>query len=370
MKLSPLRMRAIRTRQANTEVFSFFIAGSHLADIAELSRIQRTATGEIIGFQRPEIRSHVKSIVSYLDRGDVLFPNAIILALGPGYQFSAARGTKPSSIAAIGEAGTLTIPVLKGKKIAWVVDGQQRTLALSETVNAMLPVPVVAFVSKDIVVHREQFILVNKAKPLSPRLIDELLPEVGAELPRDLSARRVPSILCNILHVAQDSPFRGLVRRPSGDGQGIVTDSALLRAIRRSVLDPRGALAMFVSPDNQADLDQMYRTLAIYWRAVKNVFPQAWGLPAEESRLMHAAGIEAMSVLMDQILSRVGPNDDAYAFCSFVLSEIAPACCWTSGRWDGLDRAWNDLQCTSKDIRALSNHLLSLEREVFRKVAA
>jgi hypothetical protein len=53
------------------------------------------------------------------------------------------------------------------------------------------PVPVIGFVSSDIETHREQFILVNKAKPLPTRLINELLPELSTLLPRDLAVRSV-----------------------------------------------------------------------------------------------------------------------------------------------------------------------------------
>ncbi|HEY3776831.1 MAG TPA: DGQHR domain-containing protein DpdB [Rhizomicrobium sp.] len=371
MKANPLRIRAIRTKQAGTDVFAFFLPGSRISDIAELSRLGVSELGTITGFQRPEIRSHVRNIVSYLNRGAVLFPNAIIIALGPSVRFSAARGTKPDALEHAGEAGTLSIPIHAGKKIGWIVDGQQRSIALAETVNQTLPVPVIAFISNEINTHREQFILVNKAKPLSPRLIDELLPEVGSELPRDLAVRRVPSALINILNSAPDSPFCNLIRRPSCEGaQAVVTDSALLKAVRRSIQDPRGALAIHVSPDGRADLDQMFGVLVAFWSAVRDAFPNAWGLPAERSRLMHAAGIEAMGVLMDQVLSRLLPNDDVCATAQTTLRAIAPACRWTSGRWDAIDRAWNDIQCTPRDIRLLSNHLLSLERGVFRKAAA
>jgi DGQHR domain-containing protein len=371
MKSAALRIRAIRTRQANTDVFAFFLSGSRLTEIAELSRLGVSENGTISGFQRPEIRTHVRNIVSYLDRGEVLFPNAIILALSPSVRFTAARGSKPDALEQVGEAGTLTLPIHSGKRIGWIVDGQQRSIALAETTNHLLPVPVVAFVSNDIGTHREQFILVNKAKPLSQRLIDELLPEVGSELSRDLAVRRVPSALCNILNSATESPFHGLIRRPSTEGSNaVVTDSALLKTIRRSIQDPRGALALYVTPDGHADLDQMFRILVAFWSAVRDVYPSAWGLPAERSRLMHAAGIEAMGVLMDQILSRLMPNDDPYVCSRSTLQLIAPSCRWTSGRWDAIDRAWNDIQCTSKDIRALSNYLLSLERDAFRKVAA
>jgi hypothetical protein len=174
-----------------------------------------------------------------------------------------------------------------------------------------------------------------------------------------------------VLNSAPDSPFHGLIRRPSTEGtKAVVTDSALLKVIRRSIQDPRGALALYVTADGHADLDQMFHLLKAFWGAVRDVFPNAWGLPAERSRLMHAAGIEAMGVLMDQILSRLLAHDAAYAFTRSTLQVIAPSCRWTSGRWDALDRAWNDIQCTSKDIRALSNYLLSLERDAFRKAAA
>ena len=104
-----------------------------------------------------------------------------------------------------------------GSKAAWIVDGQQRSIALSQARNKSFPVPVVAFVSEELSVHREQFILVNKAKPLDPRLINELLPEVDTAFPRDLSSRRFPSELVNRLQTSADSPFQGLIKRLSDD---------------------------------------------------------------------------------------------------------------------------------------------------------
>lgn len=371
MSTNHISVRAIRTRQGKAEVYAFFLPGSRLLEIGEISRLGLRDNGTIDGFQRPEIRSHVRNIVEYLDRGPALFPNSIILALAPGTRFSAARGTKPNAVDRSSEAGTLSIPIRPGRKAGWIVDGQQRTLALAETCNADLAVPVVAFVSGDLSIHREQFILVNKARPLSPRLIDELLPQVGAILPRDLSVRRVPSALCNALNTEADSPFCGLIRRPSCDGpRAVVMDSSLIKVMRRSIQDPRGALAACVASDGSADLDAMFRLMVGYWTAVKDVFPDAWGLPPDRSRLMHAAGIEAMGVLMDQVMTRYDPHADSYGAVRTILRHLAPVCRWTSGRWETLDRAWNDIQCTSKDVRALSNLLVAAEREASRMVAA
>lgn len=247
-KLDPIIVRAVRTRQGNNvEVFAFFLPGPAILEVADIARVHRDDDGgSLQGFQRPEIKSHVKQIADFLDHGPVLFPNAIILALSPEIEFRASRGPSPEGLIEVSQAGTLTIPVHpEGKRAAWIVDGQQRSLALARTKNHDINVPVIGFISADIDTHREQFILVNKAKPLPARLINELLPETSAFLPRDLSMRRIPSELVNWLTRRPGSPFRGLVRRISDndDAKGVVVDTALISVIKGSLSSPLGALS-------------------------------------------------------------------------------------------------------------------------------
>ncbi|KRA84084.1 DGQHR domain-containing protein DpdB [Altererythrobacter sp. Root672] len=364
-----MHVHALSTRQGDHEVYAFFIDGDRILEIADIARVGRE-DGEIAGFQRPEIKTHVRQIAEYLDHGGVLFPNALILALAPGVHFAGKRGTKNRKADAGAEVGVLSIPVRPGRKAGWIVDGQQRALALAQSSAAGVIVPVVAFVTGDISVHREQFILVNKAKPLNRRLIDELLPTVGTMLPRDLAARRVPSTLCSVLNDTPGSPFQDLIVRPSNAGDGaVVTDSHVTNLIRRSMADPRGALAAHVLPDGRADLDGMYRTMVDFWWAVRDTFPEAWGLAPDRSRLMHGAGLAAMGVLMDQIMSRAYAGDGRL-HAGAILARIAPHCRWTEGRWRSIDRDWNDLQCTPRDVRALSNLLIALERDTARLEAA
>lgn len=362
---------AILARQGGVEVFALFLPGDRILEVADICRIGMNSECEVLGFQRPEIKDHVRRIADYLDNGDVLFPNAIILALAPGAVFRPKRGTKNGGTDGTSESGVLSIPVRAGRKAAWIVDGQQRALALAQTRGAGLPVPVIAFVSGDLAVHREQFILVNKSRPLDRRLIDELLPTVGSVLPRDLAPRRVPSALCAILNETPGSPFHQLIRRPSGSpAAAVVTDSSLTGLMRRSLQDPRGALAAYIAPDGSPDLDGMYAVLVAFWSAVRDVFPEAWGQPPDRSRLMHAAGLAAMGVLMDQVVARFAHSRDLYGSARAVLERIAPCCRWTEGRWEGIDRAWNDIQCTTKDVRSLSNLLVALERDASRAAAA
>jgi DGQHR domain-containing protein len=360
-----LSVRALRTKQGNdVHVFAFFIPGSTLLQVAEISRVRREEDGSLHGFQRKEIRNHVRSIVEFLDQGPAIFPNAIILAISPQAEFTQSRGTKSTGDAGSSVSGTLRIPLAAhGDKAAWIVDGQQRAMALSLAKDTTLHVPVIAFVSEDLTVHREQFILVNKARPLPPRLINELLPEVDTVLPRDLAPRRIPSELVNKLNTSPSSPLFGLIRRPSDDSaDAVIVDTALLKSIKNSVGSPLGALAPYkASSSRPADVESMYRVLVGYWDAVRRVFPDAWGLSPSQSRLMHSAGIEAMGYLMDRIMSRASATADLRAHFVEALARIAPHCRWTSGTWPELGREWNDFQSINRDIKQLSDQLARLD---------
>jgi DGQHR domain-containing protein len=369
-----LTVRALCTQQGDgIDVYAFFVPGGDLLRIAEISRVHRSDDGVLHGFQRKEILTHVRSITEFLNQGPVLFPNAIILALAPSATFVKARGTKPSGDSGASEAGTLRIPMpTSGPKAAWIVDGQQRSIALSNATDPSFPVPVIAFVSEDVAMHREQFILVNKARPLPPRLINELLPEVSAHLPRDLAPRRIPSELVNLLNTSPDSPLRGLIRRTSDDSPGaVIVDTALMKVVSNSIRSPLGALAPFkASGDVPADTAAMYAILSSFWAAVRDAFPDAWGLPPTQSRLMHSAGIMALGVLMDRVMSRLGRGDDPYRHALESLSRIAPHCRWTSGQWPGTGREWNDIQNVTKDVRLLADQLMRLDHAyAFTKAA-
>jgi DGQHR domain-containing protein len=365
-------VRALRAIQGDqVQVYSFFIPGHELLQIAAVDRIGRSASGKLEGFQRGHIKRHVAAITEFLDSGKVLFPNAIILALSSQVRFVRSRGKEPEGASAGGEIGTLYMPTsIEGRRAAWIVDGQQRSLALSQSQNRSLAVPVVAFVSEDLTVQREQFILVNKAKPLSPRLVDELLPEVDAYLPRDLATRKLPSALVDKLNRSVQSPFHTLIKRASDgpDATGVVNDRALVTSIRKRIESPLGALAVFrKSAARVADTEAMYQVLVDFWGAVKRAFPDAWGLPPTHSRLLHAVGIEAMSSLMDSLYMRMPPNEEAEDFLFRSLQAIAPYCSWNSGRWSDIEKDWNELEYTSRDVRELTEQLVRLDSEVNRR---
>jgi DGQHR domain-containing protein len=369
-----LSIRALRTTQGDSvEVFSFFIKGSEIAQVAEISRISRDDDDALKGFQRKEIQNHVRGIVEYLDRGNVLFPNAIILALSPEVEFRQSRGPTPEGVAEVAQIGTLSIPIREeGHRVAWIVDGQQRSLALSRTKNVDIAVPVVAFIAGEIETQREQFILVNKARPLPVRLINELLPEIGIQLPRDLSTRKIPSELCNLLNRDPKSPFFELIRRISQEHlkSAVIVDTALIKVMKNSITNPLGALALYKEPGaGQSDIDGMYRTMFLFWQTVKEEFPEAWGKPPTRSRLMHSAGIQAMGVLMDRIMTRFHGHSDPRLEVQRSLRRLKPHCCWTEGTWEGLGLKWNEVQNVPKHVRGLADLLVRLDFTLSQKAA-
>src|SRR5206468_12454571 len=132
-KASQLTVRALKTRQGGgTEVYSFFIPGGELSRIADITRLERGQNDLLKGFQRKEIKNHVRSIVQFLNQGSVLFPNAIIVALAPEVRFKKSRGPALTGTMKAVQAGALSIPLREeGSRSAWIVDGQQRSIALS-----------------------------------------------------------------------------------------------------------------------------------------------------------------------------------------------------------------------------------------------
>jgi len=357
-------VRAMRSYQANIPVYMFFLPGAKILEIADVCRLTRTKEA-VDGFQRDAIKRHISAIVDYLNTGDVLFPNAVLLALSPRVNFVRSRGPTPKGMIVAGEPGRLELlSHSDGSKCGWIVDGQQRSIALANASHGDRPVPVVAFASDDLQLHREQFILVNKARPLPRRLVDELLPEVdAAHLPVDMAVRQIPSALVNRLDADPKSPFFGLIRRTTtkSDPARVITDSALVKAFQRQIHQPLGSLNSFRTVDGAStDPNGMYKLICAYWAAVKDVFADAWGLPPEQSRLMHSAGITALGALMDYLVPRSSQHDDFGKFVRESLRRISPQCAWTAGRWPDLNCAWNDIESTASGVRRLTEQLVRM----------
>lgn len=364
-KTATIERRALRFRQSpDCLLYIFSLTAAQILQIADISRVSRDQSGDLIGYQRPEVRQHIQEITDYLDGDEVIFPNPIIIALPTSVKFKNGRGIGVDGDH--GDQGRILIPVPPedSPKVGWIVDGQQRALALARAKRQDLAVPVNAFVTDSIDIQRDQFLRINNTRPLPRGLVTELLPTISSPLPPRLAVRKAPSELCDLLNRDEASPFYGLIKRSSTSTaqrkQTTITDTSIVKMLDDSLNQPSGCLFPFRNiSTGETDFAGIWQLLLTYWNAVKETFPDAWGKPPAQSRLMHGAGLRAMGRLMDRLMATVDVRQKAAADQVLKdLSLIAPYCHWTSGTWDELDMRWNDIQNLGRDMNKLSNYLM------------
>jgi DGQHR domain-containing protein len=360
-----LARRALRIAQGSgMPLYLFSLTAREILEVAEISRVGRGDHSELIGYQRPEVRQHVKEITDYLNGEEVLFPNSIIIALPSTVKWTSSRGPNVSD--GISTSGTLEIPLagLSGSRPGWIVDGQQRALALAKAKRQDFPVPVNAFIADSVDVQRDQFLRINNTRPLPKGLVTELLPKVSSPLPPKLRFKQLPSALCDLLNIKEESPFYGLIKRPSSSGgerkSAVITDTSIVAAIQESLQQSGGCLFQYRNlSSGETDSTRIWLVLVTYWSAVRDTFPEAWGKHPGKSRLMHGAGIRAMGRLMDRVMPMVDASKpEAIETVRKDLALLAPYCHWTDGKWDELRMNWDEVQNVPRHINELSNYMI------------
>jgi DGQHR domain-containing protein len=350
---------AIEIRQSpGRKLFVFSVDGKSLPRFAAVSRVGRDDGDEVIGYQRPEVSSHIDQIRRYLESEGPMIPNAMVLAFDKRVKFRSANGSR--SVAS-GRHGFLDIPLDEDTRPGWIVDGQQRAAAIREAILDQFPVFIVAFVTDSEAEQSEQFILVNSTKPLPTSLLYELLPGTRTTLPTKLHVRRTDAVTADMLNTNKESVFCGRIKTATKP-DGKINQTAVMNMVRNSRTD--GVLYRAAGDDpTSPDYDTMFDVLNDYWAAVADVFPDAWTLEPRRSRLTHGAGIVSMGWIMDAVADRLRRKCTFPTKSDFEkdLRKLQPHCFWTEGVWPlgpGLDRRWNELQNTPKDVQMLGTHLL------------
>lgn len=354
-----IRLPALRIRQGSKFVYLFGVDGKLLPTFAAISRIHRDEM-QLMGYQRPEVTSHVRAIRRYIESEGSFLPNAIVLAFDDRVTFEPIGAP---NIAEYSVPGTLIIPLDPDGgdlvKAAWVVDGQQRTAAIRDAEIDSFPIGVVGFIATGASEQRSQFILVNSTKPLPKGLIHELLPETTGKLPDAYARRKLPAYLIGRLNMESDSPFAGAIATPTMK-DGYITDNSVLRMLEHSIYD--GALYQYRDPfTGEADEEQMLLHVKMVWSLVRATWAQEWSLPPRKSRLTHGAGIQAMGYVLDTLTADVAAPEVPGLDLDEAIRPLRAVCAWTSGTWQFGDddvRKWNQIQNTPNDIRVLTNYLV------------
>ncbi|MFA0415269.1 DGQHR domain-containing protein DpdB [Vibrio renipiscarius] len=363
-----MKKKALKIRQScGVELYQVNMNLEEIESISSISRIFRSQN-KLEGYQRPEVRNHINNIAAYIESDGAVIPNSIIMSL--------TRNVKRKKI----DEDLYEITIPKSKQSAVLVDGQQRVAALKLANKPNFYLPVCLFISDDVNFDRQQFLLINSAKPLSKSLIYELLPHANGVFSQELTRRKLPSLIVQLLNYEKKSPLNGLIKVVTNPG-GLIADNSLMKMVDNSLRE--GALyahsevakLTYDAKDCQIMLEMLYA----YFAAVRDVFAEDWGKRPKESRLFHGAGIIALGQLFDEIYYSFLVSKQAEPFynCAQIkLSRIKPYCRWSDGVWEfGPDadgqpivKKWNQIQNLSQDISLVTDYLVRLydlqEREV------
>lgn len=352
--MTTFRFKAIRAKQADGhDVFSFAATPEQILAFSEIERVGRNDDGQLKGFQRHQVASHIREIRDYLSRVDAILPNAVIVAF--------IDGVKVKNL----DQNIVDVEIsTKQGKPGFIVDGQQRLTALSGLRKDGFQVFVSALICRDQNELKQQFVLINNTRPLPKTLIYELLPEVSG-LPERLGSRKISARVIEKLNHNKNSALRGEIKQHTNP-KGTLSDTAMQKIVMNSATD--GALREFIA--SQEDYEaKIVDLLNEFFFSVKYAFGSEWvGMNSKSSRLRHGAGLVAMGFVMETIYSMLGATHRDQFIP--ILMDLRSHTAWTSGEWklaDGDVRKWNGIQNTPTDISALSNFLAKATKKICRK---
>lgn len=343
-----LTFSAIRADQSTSHtVVSIAASAKDILRFSAIDRIGRDGEGNLSGFQRPQIATHIREIRDYLQKPDAILPNPIVVAF--------TKGVKVTDID--GSMCKIKIDISEGP-LGLVVDGQQRLTALSQLEDKDFKVFVSVVICRDEAELRRQFVLINNTRPLPKSLIYELLPGVES-LPPRFEGRSIAAEFTDKLNYTSISSLRGQIHQHTNPN-GIISDTAIQKVIMNSLSD--GILRDIMQSENGRE--RSLKLVSEFYKAVQRVFPEAWwGHTPKTSRLVHGAGIGALGYVMEVLATL----DGARSWEEFAkgLGCLADRTAWTAGEWDfggGDVRHWKAIQNVNRDVTTLAQYLVRIVR--------
>lgn len=341
--MSKIEFSAAYAQQSpDHRVLTFAATAQQVLSFATIERITCDQDGEVSGFQRPQVASHIREIKDYLTKPEAVLPNAIVVAFIDKVEVKAVKNGMCKIVIDVSDGA----PGL-------VVDGQQRLTALSQTNRDDFQLFVSALICQSEEELRRQFVLINNTKPLPKSLIYELLPTVDG-LPDRMQSRSVAAELTSKLNYLGYSSLRGMIYQHTNP-TGIIRDTSIQKVMMNSLTD--GIMRELVKQPHGKQ--KCVKLTSEFYKAVQMVFPDDWkDHTPKTSRLVHGAGIQALGYVMETLAVLEGAR--TWEQFAEHLGCLRGQTAWTSGSWNfgaGDTRHWKAINVTGRDIMTLAKHL-------------
>lgn len=387
--LQRLKLLGVASRLSDESVrFQFTIDGRLIRAFAAVDRLDAIAG---TGNQRDEIIKHVREISDGM-RSGVQVPNSVIVvfneqvfswdqendeAIPESWVICRVLGGwvnvphPDDSTRTIQEVASVELDIpyrnaaFDEEKCALLVDGQQRTAALSLVDVDVAPsyqLSVNALVST----HEEAkstFRIANTTVKITTDFSRALLGTLDDAPGYVKQEKRVAQAVKILALDDAFSPFYKLVKHPGVESRGCPIAYNTLFAVVNAF--DQSSLEFNEKPEELATC------VRAAFDVVKKVWPEAWGKAPKDSRLMHGAGLRAITgVLVDLVKSQAYINnydwrpESAWTEIHASLERLATRVQWTAAAISGTatqKKIYMDeiqkRQNTNQDIQALTQFL-------------
>ncbi len=302
-----MQIPAIKINQNQKDLFVTSLSARDLLKLAKVDQWSPEKEGSRDqGYQRAPEKSHIGKIASYLQNRDALLPNAILL-----------NSRKPLGFVESSEESLVGTINLRPQDVLWNVDGQHRVAGLrkaieedgsTELADFFLPVVIASGLSKD--EEMLQFFTVNRTqKGVRTDLTERLLyqraktPEGRDEIRGKGQYWIVRAVkIVDYLNNQSDSPWRGRIQLPNTNVKAPAKQASLTKSLQPLL---KGGLL-----ENQSDTIAC-QLMLIYWKAVQEVFPEAFEDPKKYA-IQKTAGYFPLHAVANRIFTICQADDNKF----------------------------------------------------------
>lgn len=395
-----LRLIAMESRLPNNRTRYQFTCDGRL--IRALARIDRLDALSGTGQQREEIHSHVNKIAEGIASG-VQVPNPVLVVLLEEHIAPDGEDDAPESFIRVRSTGdyervmsplresdiieeyrpvVLDFPYRRAafdeEKSALLVDGQQRTAALSlvdvdAVPRLMLSVNAEIATEED---ARRIFLVANSTKKIETQFSRALMATME-DTPGYLSNEKPRAVAAKRLAIEDShSPFFQIVQYPGVKfaKRPFVAYNSLFQVITQFAES---------SLPKANDEILIHKLVSRTFTMVKKMWSSAWNVKPTESRLMHGVGLRAMSIFfvskLEGLVQRYGDLDSEELWDDLDQSmrRLQPQIVWRfedtgaalKAARTFYEKKISDKQNTFQDIMALSKEIKTLSLELDTEAA-